>query len=124
MSNTETESEYVRGSECARIVIKTGQCINNMRDEIISEKKKSNALDLLAKEFSDKYKSEHKKNLLLQQEMEQCSKAQNKESLIIQKEIEQRHTKQNNEITLLQQELEYYKSKQNKKLILHYQNNH
>ncbi len=55
-NNSDSESEYVRGSECARIVIKTGQCINSMRDDIINEKKKTKALDVLAKEFSDKYK--------------------------------------------------------------------
>lgn len=72
------ESEYVRGSECARIVIKTGQCINNMRDDIINEKKKNKALDILTKEFSDKYKIERNKAMMLQQELDHYKSKQNK----------------------------------------------
>lgn len=70
MGDSDEESEYVRGSECARIVVKTGQCINNMRDDIINEKKKNKALDVLVKEFSDKYKIERNKSMMLQQELE------------------------------------------------------
>ncbi len=77
-NNSDSESEYVRGSECARIVIKTGQCINSMRDDIINEKKKTKALDVLAKEFSDKYKIERNKAMMLQQELEHYKSKQNK----------------------------------------------
>lgn len=51
-----TESEYVRGSECQRIVLKSGQCINSMRDEIIEEKKKNIALDRIIRELAEKHK--------------------------------------------------------------------
>ncbi len=77
-NNSDSESEYVRGSECARIVIKTGQCINSMRDDIINEKKKTKALDALTKEFSDKYKIERNKAMMLQQELEHYKSKQNK----------------------------------------------
>jgi hypothetical protein len=78
MSNTESESEYVRGSECARIVIKTGQCINNMRDDIINEKKKNKAYEVVIKEVSHKYKEEAVKNKMLQQELEYYKGKSNK----------------------------------------------
>jgi hypothetical protein len=65
-----TESEYVRGSECARIVIKTGQCINSMRDDIIQEKKKTKAFEILTKEISSKLKAEQHKNKIIQQELD------------------------------------------------------
>lgn len=75
---SETESEYVRGSECARIVIKTGQCINNMRDDIISEKKKNKAMDVVIKEVSHKYKEEQVKTKMLQQELDYYKNKSNK----------------------------------------------
>lgn len=78
MSNSESESEYVRGSECARIVIKTGQCINSMRDDIITEKKRNKALEVVTKELSDKYKAEQIKAKLLQQELEYYKGKSNK----------------------------------------------
>lgn len=78
MSNMESESEYVRGSECARIVIKTGHCINNMRDDIIHEKKKIKALEVVTKELSDKYKAEQAKAKMLQQELEYYKAKSNK----------------------------------------------
>ena len=68
------ESEYVRGSECSRIVIKTGQCINNMRNEIIMEKKRSKALEVVTKELSDKYKTERTKAMMLEQELDYYKK--------------------------------------------------
>jgi hypothetical protein len=76
MSNS--ESEYVRGSECARIVIKTGQCINSMRDDIIQEKKKNKAYEIVIKELSNKLKTEKSRNQLLQQELEYYKGKSNK----------------------------------------------
>ena len=49
-----------------------------MRDEIINEKKKNKALDVLTKEFSDKYKAERNKTMMLQQELEHYKLKQNK----------------------------------------------
>ena len=78
MTDTDSESEYVRGSECARIVVKTGQCINNMREDLINEKKRNKALDIIAKELSDKCKMERNKAIMLQQELDYYKTKQGK----------------------------------------------
>jgi serine/threonine protein phosphatase PrpC len=74
----QSESEYVRGSECARIVIKTGQCINSMRDDIIQEKKKNRAYEIITKELSQKLKKEQSKNTMMHQELEYYKNKSNK----------------------------------------------
>lgn len=80
MSDDESdcESQYVRGSECARIVVKTGNCINSLRDDVINEKKKNKALEIVTKEISEKYKMEKTRSRALEQELDYYKNKPNK----------------------------------------------
>jgi hypothetical protein len=71
-------SAYVRESEASRLIIQSGKCINDMRDNIIAEKKKNKALHVVTKEISDKYKAEKTRVTLLEQELEYYKSKPNK----------------------------------------------
>lgn len=53
---TENETEYCRASESKRMLDKSFQKLNNLREQLIIEKRKINALDKVIKEIVDEKK--------------------------------------------------------------------
>ena len=71
MSDNESEtSEFCRASEVGKIVRRTTTHINELRDDVINEKRKNMALEAVTKELSHKYKTENNRVKMLEQELE------------------------------------------------------
>lgn len=68
--HSDTETEYMRASECQRVITKTNTFVNDIRNDLINERKRNIALTTVTKELSSKYKNTSLELTLAKQELE------------------------------------------------------